>query len=59
MPWKHAFLNGGFDHPLVKSLGIHSIPRPVLLDPEGRIVAAGDELRGEDLLRTLGRILPR
>ncbi|HJV90736.1 MAG TPA: TlpA disulfide reductase family protein [Holophagaceae bacterium] len=57
MPWKHAYLSGGFDHDLVRTLGINSIPRPVLLGPDGRVVASGDELRGADLLTTLERVL--
>jgi len=39
---------------------IPSFPRVVLLDPEGRVVEArNNALRGENLARTLDRILPR
>lgn len=39
---------------------IPSFPRVILLDPQGRVVEArNDALRGENLARTLDRILPR
>jgi thiol-disulfide isomerase/thioredoxin len=57
MPWKHAFLEGGWKSPVVKAWGVMSIPKPVLVGPDGRIVATGADLRGENLERTLGKFL--
>jgi thiol-disulfide isomerase/thioredoxin len=57
MPWKHAFLEGGWKNPVVVGWGVMSIPKPVLVGPDGRIVAAGADLRGENLERTLGKFL--
>jgi thiol-disulfide isomerase/thioredoxin len=63
MPWKHAFVDGGFESPLAKAYAVHGIPRPILIGPDGKILAAGDELRGDDLLATLekhlGKAVPK
>lgn len=57
MPWTHAYVEGGFEHPLAKAYGVHGIPRPLLVGPDGKIVAVGDALRGEDLLKVLAKHL--
>jgi len=57
MPWKHAFLEGGMNHPLCETLRIRSIPRLFLLGPDGTILATEDSLRGEALSHTLEGIL--
>ena len=57
MPWKHAFLEGGMNHPLCQTLRIRSIPRLFLLGPDGTILATEDSLRGEALSHTLEGIL--
>jgi len=59
MPWQHAFLEGAWKSPVVEAYGVKSIPKPVLVGPDGRIVASGAELRGENLERTLGKFLER
>ena len=46
MPWKHAFLEGGFQNPLSEAYGVKGIPKPLLIGPDGRIVASGNDLRG-------------
>jgi len=59
MPWKHAFLEGAWKSPVVEAYGVKSIPKPVLVGPDGRIVANGGDLRGENLGKTLARFLER
>lgn len=59
MPWRHAFLVGGWKNKVVKAFDIRGIPFPVLIDPEGRVVATGSALRGDELSETLDRLLPR
>lgn len=56
MPWKHGFLGRG-RHPLLESYGVVSIPRAVLLDPEGRVIGSGRSLLGANLEKTLARVL--
>lgn len=56
MPWKHGFLGRG-RHPLLESYGVVGIPRPVLLDPEGRVIGSGRSLLGANLEKTLARVL--
>jgi len=57
MPWKHAFLEGGTQHPLCQALQVKGIPRLFLLGPDGSILATEDSLRGEALMHTLEGII--
>ncbi|MBI4912774.1 MAG: TlpA family protein disulfide reductase [Acidobacteria bacterium] len=57
MPWKHAFVEGGFQSELAKAYGVMGIPKPVLLGPDGRILAVESDLRGEKLEKTLEKFL--
>jgi thiol-disulfide isomerase/thioredoxin len=57
MPWKHAFVEGGFQHPLSLAYGVKGIPKPLLIGPDGKIVASAGQLRGENLEKTLEKFL--
>lgn len=57
MPWMHAFLAGAFNHELSKRFEVTSIPKPILVDEKGNIVAVENELRGERLEQTLAKHL--
>lgn len=57
MPWQHAFLEGGTEHPLCKALQVQAIPRMFLLGPDGRILASDESLRGGNLEHTLASVL--
>jgi thiol-disulfide isomerase/thioredoxin len=57
MPWKHAFIDGGFRNPLADAYWVQGIPKPLLIGPDGRIVANGSELQGKNLEKTLERFL--
>ena len=57
MPWNHAFVPGGFTDPLSQAYGVQGIPKPLLIGPDGTIVATGNDLRGEDLEKTLAKFL--
>ncbi|MCE1228629.1 MAG: TlpA family protein disulfide reductase [Firmicutes bacterium] len=52
MPWKHAFLGRG-KHALNDTYGVVGIPKPILIGPDGRILAVDAKLRGENLEKTL------
>ena len=58
MPWKHAYLGRG-KHALNEAYGVVGIPKPVLVGPDGTIVATDAQLRGERLFETLERLLPK
>ncbi len=49
MPWNHAFLPGMKSHPIAENYGAAGIPKYVLIDPVGRICAAGNDLKSIDL----------
>lgn len=46
----------GWNDPTVKLYNISGIPSPFLLDPDGRIIAKNDSLRGDKLLEQLSEI---
>jgi thiol-disulfide isomerase/thioredoxin len=53
MPWLHAFAEGMFESDIAAIFEVSGIPKPILVDPEGVIVAVGPELRGAKLEKTL------
>ncbi|MCE1227998.1 MAG: TlpA family protein disulfide reductase [Firmicutes bacterium] len=58
MPWTHVFLGRGSKDPIVSAVNLSSIPRPILVGPDGKIVEGeGLRLRGEYLLVTLEKAL--
>ena len=57
MPWKHAFVEGGFQSLLAQTYGVMSIPRLVLIGPDGTLLASGAALRCPKLERTLEKFL--
>jgi hypothetical protein len=57
MPWANAFLADGFRAPAAVALEVLGIPRLVLIDPAGRILAVDEQLRGEAMQQTISRYL--
>jgi thiol-disulfide isomerase/thioredoxin len=57
MPWLNAIVGGGFDSEIVKRFEISGIPKPILVDRKGKIVAIENDLRGKNLDGTLSQIL--
>ena len=57
MPWHHAFLKGGFKNKIAKEFEVHAIPRPILVNPKGIIIATGIDLRGSNLEQTLSHYI--
>lgn len=58
MPWKHVFIGRGKDAELIKvkeDFRIKFIPSPFLIDKDGKIVAMGEDLRGDKLIETIGK----
>ncbi len=56
--WTQAFEGQGWKSPICRKYGIESIPFMLLVDGStGRIVAAGDRLRGTDMAPTIARAL--
>lgn len=57
MPWKNAYDKDGFRGETMKLFEVYGIPRAILINPEGEIVAMDEELRGENLDKTLKKYL--
>ncbi len=49
MPWNHTFLGRGAKaHPLIETLNVTTIPRPILIGPDGTVIEPdGNRLRGK------------
>lgn len=56
LEWTHVSNLSGWECPTVKIYNISGIPYPFLIDPEGKIIAKGDEIRGEKLIKKLQTI---
>ena len=59
IPWDIAFAPNEFENKICKSFEVYSIPKSILINPKGKIVAAGWELNGENLKETLKKILEK
>ena len=57
MPWKHLWLKDGWDSDIMERYEVAGIPRPVLIDREGNILATGMDARREALLETVAAAL--
>ncbi|HVZ39198.1 MAG TPA: thioredoxin-like domain-containing protein [Candidatus Kapabacteria bacterium] len=57
MPWKHGFAEGAFGGALGKEFEVMGIPKPILVNAAGTIVATENDLRGANLEKTLARLL--
>ncbi len=57
MPWMQCFSPGVWSNEASRIFEAHSIPKPILIDPNGTIRAIGVELRGANLEQTLARYI--
>ena len=53
MPWLHAHVENGFESELAEAFGVQSIPQPVLMDPDGIVVATEETLGRKNLYATI------
>jgi len=51
--WGNVLVIDGFDSELVRQFELSSIPRTILIDPAGVIVAVDDDARGQKLIQVL------
>lgn len=56
MPWMHTLVKGGFINELSKTFEVYGIPKPILVGPDGKIIATEANLHGEKLLSTLSKV---
>lgn len=59
LPWHHVSALQGWKDPIAKTYNISGIPSPFLIDPEGKILEKGDNLREEKLVETLKKYLDK
>lgn len=53
MPWSNVVLDEASLEDIIDRFEVRSYPSPILVDREGKIVAIGDDLRGEGLRRAV------
>ncbi len=58
MPWLHCYSPGVWQNEATKVFEVSGIPKPILIDPDGRIVALDEDLRGARLEQTLKKFMP-
>ena len=56
MPWLHGFVENGFRSALAEQFEVVGIPKAILVDETGIIVATESELRRDRLAETLARV---
>ncbi len=59
MPWMHVFLEKSIRQSLSEKFEVRGIPKPLLVDPNGIIIATESELRGSSLDETLTRLIKK
>ena len=57
MPWRHAFVKDGFRSELAKTFEVRGIPEPILVGPDGRIIAVEPQTRGKQLIATISQAM--
>ncbi len=57
MPWHHVFLDRSLRDKVSDTFEVGGIPKPILVSPEGIIIAMEGDLRGESLDKTLQKYL--
>lgn len=57
MPWFNSFIENPINSDLAKRFEVLALPKAILVNPEGKIIAVEKELRGNQLDETLTRIL--
>lgn len=56
LPWMNAFIQDGFNSEIGKKFQLASIPKPVLVNENGEIIALDNDIRGMGLERELEKI---
>lgn len=59
MPWAHAFVDRNQASDVNRRFEIAGIPRPILVGPDGRILALSSKLRGDRLEQTIAEQVGR
>ncbi|MDA3844655.1 MAG: TlpA disulfide reductase family protein [Candidatus Kapabacteria bacterium] len=57
MPWMNAFVEDGWNSKIKETFEVYGIPKPVLIDPDGKILAVDGNLSFGSLEKTLAEYL--
>ncbi|WP_422105339.1 TlpA family protein disulfide reductase [Winogradskyella sp.] len=56
LPWKNAILTKGFKDPQSITMEVSSLPKVILFDPNGKIIAIDEQAKGDKLAAKLSSI---
>ena len=56
LPWFNSFIKYDSNNQLIKDFELTSIPKPMLINGDGKIIATDMQLRGESLDKTLSKL---
>ena len=57
--WRHVYDHKAWESPIVTSYLVKGIPNPILIGPDGSLIAMGDQLRGDNLETTIEQALAK
>jgi thiol-disulfide isomerase/thioredoxin len=57
MPWLHSFSEGVWKSKMVDFFEVTGVPKPMLIGPDGKILEMENNLRGDDLEKTLSKYI--
>lgn len=59
MPWSNAFIKGNsrLEMKIISGFEVYGIPKTILVNEKGEIIATESDLRGEKLLKTLDKFI--
>jgi len=59
MPWLNAMMDHGFKNQICKDFEVYSVPKSILVDPNGIVIDSGWNLRGDNLKKVLVKYLEK
>ena len=59
MPWFNAYIEDGFSNEIARNFEVYSVPKPIFVDPNGKIIASGRTLRLKKLEEVLNSHLEK
>jgi len=57
LPWNNYMISPDIQESIIKFYSAEAIPRTILVSPQGIVIAAGNKLRGEQLIETLNTLI--
>ncbi len=56
MPWKHVWLEDGWNHPMIKTFEVKRLPKLIIVGPDRRIIGTNSELDDEGIRQQIKEV---